>query len=84
VKIDWEKFGFVKAGKYRKEIIIALEDSPKTPTELSEETEIHVSHVSNTLKELLERNIVTVLNPNASKGRLYKLTDQGKGFLQKL
>lgn len=84
MSFDWEKFGYVKAGEYRKEIIIALGEGPQTPTELSEETDIHISHVSNTLKELLDRDIVKLLNPKATKGRLYQLTEQGNKFLDKL
>ena len=81
---DWDKFGFIKASEYRKEILIELDGAPKTPTELSNKTNIHRSHISNTLNELLDKEVVKVLNPDASKGRLYQLTEEGEKFADKL
>jgi predicted transcriptional regulator len=82
--MDWDKFGFIKASDYRRKVLISLSNSPKTPTEISESTDIHRSHVSNTLNELSKKELVEVLNPDATKGRLYSLTKEGEAFTEKL
>ena len=55
-----------------------------TPAEMAKETGIPLSHVSNTLAELLKKNIVVCLTPKLKKGRLYELTINGKKILKNL
>ena len=76
--------GYTKASKYRKNIIKSLEDKKLTPVELAKETSIPLSHVSNTLAELLEKDLVVCLTPKLKKGRLYELTVNGKKILKNL
>lgn len=71
MKKDWEKVAFVRASKYRKQILDALSE-PKTPTELAKITGQNVSHISRTLKELQKKKLVKCLTPNLRKGKLYK------------
>jgi len=84
VEVDWSKLGFIRASKYRKEIIKLLETHPLTPTEITEKSNLHQSHISTTLSELKEENLVKCLNPEATKGRLYSLTKEGEKILKKL
>lgn len=74
----WEKYGFAWASKYRQKVIISLEEKPKIPTEISAETQINLTHISRALRELVKAKIVTCLTPKRAKGRIYKLTGEGK------
>lgn len=76
--------GYIKASNYRKNIIKSLEDKKLTPVELAKETSIPLSHVSNTLAELLEKDLVICLTPKLKKGRLYELTANGKKILKQI
>ena len=64
--------------------MILLKNKQLTPVELSKETDIPLSHVSNTLAELLEKNLVICLTPKLKKGRLYDLTKIGKNSLKNI
>ncbi|OUJ18354.1 putative transcriptional regulator [Methanonatronarchaeum thermophilum] len=83
-KMNYNKLGWIKASKYRQNILKALEAGPKTPKELAEENEYRMSHVSRTLSNLKGRNLVECLNPDCRKGRLYALTDEGLQMLKAL
>jgi len=76
--LDWEKFSYVIASKRRKDIILILLKGPKTPKQISESTGIRLSHTSNLLSGLVQKQIVICLTPKRLKGRLYDLTDDGK------
>lgn len=73
--------GYIKASSYRKKIIKTLQDKKLTPIELARETNIPLSHISNTLAELVEKDLVVCLTPKLKKGRLYELTKKGNGLL---
>ena len=64
--------------------MISLENKKLTPVELAKETGIPLSHVSNTLAELLKKDLVVCLTPKLRKGRLYDLTKDGKNILKEL
>ena len=51
---------------------------------MAKETDIPLSHVSNTLAELVEKNLAVCLTPELKKGRLYELTVNGKKILKDL
>jgi len=76
--------GYIKASSYRTKIIKALEGKKMTPAEMAKETGIPLSHVSNTLAELLKKDVVICLTPKLKKGRLYELTASGKKILKDL
>lgn len=77
--IDWGKVGFVDSSTYRKEVLSLLVESRLTPKELSEETPIELSHISRTLKQLKEKDLVELLVPEEQqKGRIHGATEEGK------
>ena len=76
--------GYIKASSYRSKIIKSLEGKKLTPMELAKDTNIPLSHVSNTLAELLEKDLVDCLTPELKKGRLYDLTKEGRSILKNL
>ena len=76
--MKWDLIGFIEASKYRKKIVLSLEKGNKTPKELRDELGFYITHISSTLKELIEKNIVVCLTPELRKGRIFALTDEGK------
>ena len=79
-----DKYGFVMASEYRKEVVRKLDKSPTIPVNLSRLTGIHLSHISNTLEELKNENIVVCINPKRKKGRVYRLTNIGNWIAKRL
>jgi len=74
---EWDDTGFVCASKYRKEIIRVLLKHSSTPKSISELTEIKIPHVSRTLHQLGQRDLVRCLTPDRSKGKIFGLTNKG-------
>lgn len=62
-------------------VIKSLENDAKIPSVLAEETDIYKNHISNTLKQLKDKNLVECINPEVRKGRLYRLTDDSEKIL---
>ena len=78
MNVDWNKYGFVQASKYRTKIVEALASAPKTPSQITKETGLFKTHVSTVLKELVTEGIVECLTPNLRRGIIYGLTKDGK------
>lgn len=76
--MNWRDYGYLVASKYRIKVILALLPHPKTPKQVSTETEIGMTHVSRTIRELVIRDLVYCINPQELKGRVYDLTDRGR------
>jgi len=78
---DWGAVGYVRASTYRTRVVDALTDGPATPTTLGDRTGLHISHVSRTLTDLEDHDIVELLVPDdRKKGRIYGLTDAGEAI----
>lgn len=58
--------------------MMSLEGNVKIPFEIAEDTEIFQNHISNTLKQLKEYELIECINSEVRKGRLYRLTDKGE------
>ena len=70
--------GYVKSSSYRVKVInVFREGLCLTPTEISALADIRVNHISTVLKELSDKQLLECINPNAHKGRLYRLTSKG-------
>ena len=54
------------------------------PKQIAERAEIKVNHVSKVLSELKSKELIELVNPEARKGRLYRLTDDGDEIIDKL
>lgn len=61
-----------------------LEGDVKIPSEIANDTEIFQNHISNTLKQLKEHELIECINPEVRKGRLYRLTDKGDDLIKNL
>lgn len=81
---EWDDYGFVLASKYRKVVIQALAEKPKTPKQIASETKCNLSHVSRSIRQLESRDLITCLTPDRRKGKLYGLTDNGVKIFNQL
>lgn len=79
-----DKVRYVKRSSYRTNVLKAIGEGVKIPTEIAEDSGILRNHVSNVLRDLKENELVECLNPNSKKGRLYRLTDEGSDVLKDL
>jgi DNA-binding MarR family transcriptional regulator len=82
--MNWKKFGYIIASKYRMKIVLSLSASPKTPKEVAQELDLYISHVSSTLSDLSKEGIVECLNPSQKRGRIFSLTNIGKELAEEL
>lgn len=80
---DWKIIGKVSASEHKLKILSIL-NKPKTPKQISNETELYLSHVSKSLKDLSGIELVKCLTPDLRKGKLYALTEKGNEVLQTL
>jgi predicted transcriptional regulator len=76
--MSWAEYGFVVASVYRMRVLLSLYNHPKTPSQVSNETNLALAHVSRALKQLSQKNLVVCLTPNMVKGKVYSLTEKGK------
>jgi DNA-binding HxlR family transcriptional regulator len=79
-----DELEYVKKSGYRTNIIKSLDCFPKIPSELAKDTGIATNHVSHTLKELSEIDLVVCINPEVARGRMYRLTEKGKTMAKKI
>lgn len=73
----WEIYGYIASSHYRKVVLKILRERPSMPKEIAQRSNKPQSHISRALKELEKKGIVKCINPNARKGKMYKLTDFG-------
>lgn len=81
---DYDEYAWVKSSEYREQILLSLASKPKPPKDMAEETGYYLSHVSNTLSDLRDHELVECLTPNRRKGRLYAPTDEGEAIIELL
>ncbi|MCX9081713.1 MAG: ArsR family transcriptional regulator [Candidatus Methanoperedens sp.] len=81
---DWDLISFVKSSDKRLRILLLLKNSVFTPSDISTNLSIPISHVSSTLSELMENRIVICLTPERRKTKLFKITDKGIKVLSKI
>ena len=74
----------MKRSTYRQKVLKALEDNVLMPKEIAERSNIKTNHVSKVLSELKSKELIELVNPEARKGRLYRLTDVGDEIVEHL
>ncbi|AUG48531.1 transcriptional regulator [Haloarcula taiwanensis] len=82
--MDVEEYSWVKASDYRENILLAMEEKPRTPKELSEMTGYYLSHVSNVLSDLDSHGLAECITPEKKKGRLWTATEKGDRLIEDL
>lgn len=69
--------GYIEASTYRTKVIKAL-NTPQMPTKIAKNTGIRPNHISMTLNQLKNKQLIKCINEEARKGRIYKLTETGE------
>ena len=80
----WKKVGYVQSSTYRTKVMKSLDGETKIPSQIAKDTDILQNHMSATLKQLREHELVECINPEVRKGRLYRLTDLGEDIIEHL
>jgi len=80
--------GFIKRGKNRKEVFLAL-NKPMMPSELvvkiyKKNNNSYFTLISRALAELKEKKLVEIVNPEDRTGRIYKRTKEGERVAKNL
>lgn len=82
-----EKLGlaaYILTSKYRIKVLHVLKEHDfMTPKYIALHCSILQNHISKTLKELKNKELVECINPEAKKGRLYRLTPLGGEIYEK-
>lgn len=79
-----ETLEFVQRSKYRQNVLKALDGNVLMPKEIAECSGIKTNHASKVLSELKSKELIELINPEARKGRLYRITISGKGIVKRL
>lgn len=79
-----EKIDYVKNSAYRTRVMKSLDGKTKMPSEIAKDANIIQNHISATLRQLKEHELVECINPEVRKGRLYRLTDKGNSVVKEL
>ena len=82
--MDEDVVKFINRSSYRVRTLRAIDNNVKIPKEIARDSGILQNHISNVLRELMDKNVVECVNPNRRKGRLYRLTDEGLEILDNL
>ena len=82
--MDDETVEFVKRSQYRQRVLKSLEDDVLMPKQIAERSDIKVNHVSKVLSELKSKELIELINPEARKGRLYRVQPNGKEVLNQI
>lgn len=73
-----KKWAYVNCSKYRVKVLEYLDsvdyDMPKN---IAGNIGILQNHISMTLSQLMNEGLIECVNPEAHKGRLYRITDEG-------
>ena len=77
-------YGYIISSSYRTNVLKAFDNKPRFPSELAKKAGIKQNHVSNVLKELKNKGLVDIINPEAKKGRYYRLTKMGEEIAEEL
>ena len=56
----------------------------KMPKEIASDSGILPNHISNVLRQLKEKDVVECINPEVRKGRLYRLSEEGRNILDEI
>jgi len=84
--MDWKLFAWLKRGRRRQSVLEVLSESnkPLSTNEIKVKLKVAISQASFTLKELVEKKLISSVNPDDNIGKLYIITDLGKKVLEEL
>ena len=76
--------GFVLSSRNRVQVLKAINEEYKMPSEIGRELDMNFALVSYSLSSLKRKKLVRCLNENASKGRIYVCTPLGLEILNNI
>lgn len=79
--MDVDKLSWLKASEYRQNVLKSLKNNPRTPKDISEDTDYYLSHVSKTLSDLVDKELVVCITPEKRKGKLFKISNKGEEMI---
>lgn len=79
-----ELINYVTKSSYRVRVLKAIGGDVKMPFQIAEDSNVLNNHVSKTLRQLREHGLVELINPEMTRGRLYRLTNDGKQILNEI
>ncbi len=77
-------FAYINISSYRVKAIKAMQEGNKTPTQIANNSDIRLSHISKVLKELKECGVAECINEQERRNRIYQLTDLGNEIADNL
>jgi len=82
--MDWKLFAWLKRGKRRQSVLelLSKSDKPLSANEIKVKLKIAISQASFTLKELMDKKLISSVNPEDNIGKLYIITENGKRILE--
>lgn len=75
---------YVEKSQYRSKVLKSLSNDAKMPSQIAKDTEIVQNHISNTLRQLKDHDLVECINPEVRNGRLYRLTNDGEDVVKNI
>lgn len=78
------EISYVNISKYRAKVMKTLDGEVKIPTVIARDSGIRTNHVSKVLSKLKAHELIEYINPEARKGRLYRLTDKEDDLVKNL
>ena len=74
---DWSLLARVRQSSYRERTLLALEE-PRTPAQLESILKLRRTHISRSLRELVQLGLITCLTPETPRYRIYQRTRTGE------
>ena len=75
---------YIEKSQYRSKVLKSLSNDAKMPSQIAKDTEIVQNHISNTLRQLKDHDLVECINPEVRNGRLYRLTNDGEDVVKNI
>lgn len=75
---------YIEKSQYRSKLLKSLSNDTKMPSQIAKDTEIVQNHISNTLRQLKDHDLVECINPEVRNGRLYRLTNDGEDVVKNI
>ena len=73
---------YMKQSKNRQKVLKSFHGDVLRPSQIAILTEIHISSVSKCLRQLREKELIYLLNPDFHIGRLYDITEKGRYIVE--
>ena len=68
---------YMKQSMNRQKVLKSFQGDVLRPSQIAILTEIHISSVSKCLRQLRQKKLIYLLNPDYHMGRLYDITEKG-------